>query len=105
MELTAIQPHLKAADLSLEQLAANAHLSEPEKIGELSRQFEAVLLRQILSEAQKTVFKSKSSNDSTARSIYQDMTTNQLADSISKSGSFGLARSLNQQLVHQLKQT
>lgn len=105
MELTGIQPHVKASELPLDRLAANPNLSETDKIEELSRQFEAVLLRQIIGEAQKTVFKSKYSDESTASSIYQDMTANQLADSISKHGSFGLARSLNQQLVHQLKKT
>jgi Rod binding domain-containing protein len=40
---------------------------------------------------------------STASSIYQDMVVNQLADNISQSGTFGLAQSLKQQLVHQLK--
>jgi peptidoglycan hydrolase FlgJ len=103
MDIAGIQSRVKASELPLEQLAANRNLSEQDKIGELSRQFEAVLLRQILGEAQRTVIKSKYSGESLASGIYQDMTTNQLADSISKSGSFGLARSLNQQLDRQLK--
>jgi peptidoglycan hydrolase FlgJ len=104
MEISALQPHVNAADLPLDQLATNTHLSEKEKVGELSRQFEAVLLRQILAEAQKTVFRSKYTDDSTASSIYQDMITHQLADNISKSGTFGLAQSLNRQFTQQLHQ-
>src|ERR1700674_3537492 len=103
MDISSIKPHVNPADLPVEQVASNPTLTEEEKVGELSRQFEAVLLRQILSEAQKTVIKSKYSDDSLASGIYQDMTTKQLADSISKSGNFGLAHSLSQQLAHQLK--
>jgi peptidoglycan hydrolase FlgJ len=104
MEISATQPRLNAAELPLEQLATNSHLSEKDKVNELSRQFEAVLLRQILGEAQKTVFHSKYTDDSTTSGIYRDMVTNQLADSISRSGTFGLAQSLNSQLTHELHQ-
>ena len=86
----------------MERLASNSNVSEKDKITEVSRQFEAVLLRQILQSAQKTQFKSTMSGDSATGSIYQDMVTNQLADSISKSGAFGLAKTLNQQLQHEL---
>jgi Rod binding domain-containing protein len=41
------------------------------------------------------------SKDSNEKSIYNDMVDNQMADSISRSGSFGLAKSLEKQLVHQ----
>jgi Rod binding domain-containing protein len=44
------------------------------------------------------VIKSKFSEDSTSSSIYHDMVTTRLADSISKSGSFGLAKTFDQQL-------
>lgn len=86
----------------MEKLAGNSRISEQDKIAEVSRQFEAVLLRQILQSAQKTNFASKFTGDSTTSGIYQDMVTNQLADSISKSGAFGLAQTLNQQLQHEL---
>lgn len=84
----------------MENLAGNSHLSEEEKLGEVSRQFEAVLLRQILQNAQKTHFASKFSGDSATSGIYQDMVTTQLADGISKSGAFGFAQSLKKQLNH-----
>ena len=87
----------------LERIADNKTLSKPEKIAEVSRQFEAVLLRQILGAARKTVFKSAMNQDSLSSGIYQDMVTDQLAESISRSGSFGLARSLQSQLQHQLQ--
>ena len=91
-----------AESMPIEQLAGNKTLSQSEKIAQASRQFEAVLLRQILGAARKTVFKSKAKEDSLTSGIYQDLVTDQLADSISRSGSFGLARSLQSQLQHQL---
>jgi flagellar protein FlgJ len=98
MEITALRNHPKADDLAPEQLAGNKLLSEQEKIHEASRQFEAILLRQILETTQKPVIKSKFSDNSTAGSVYRDMVTSQLADSISKSGAFGLAKTFEQQL-------
>ncbi len=69
----------------------------------MSRQFEAVLLRQILASAQKTIFASSMNPQSVSTGIYQDLITNQLADNISHSGAFGLARSLEKQLRHELR--
>ena len=76
--------------------------SQSEKVKEACRQFEAVLLRQILGEARKTVITSADGEDSNETGIYNDMINNQIADSISKSGSFGLAKSVEKQLVHQV---
>ena len=98
MEIAPLQHCVVASDVSPERLAGNAQLSEREKIHEASRQFEAMLLRQILQSTQKTVIRSKYADDSTAASIYHDLVTERLADSISKSGAFGLARTFEQQL-------
>ena len=91
-----------AADVPIEQLAHNHKLTEEQKVAEVSRQFEALLLRQILQETQKTVIQSKFADNSTTAGIYHDMVTTQLADSISKSGTLGLAQTLERQLGHQL---
>jgi Rod binding domain-containing protein len=101
MELAALHSSRPASDLPLEQLAGNASLTEAQKIAEGARQFEALLLRQILQESQKTVFQSKFTDNSTAAGIYRDLVTQQLAESISKSGSLGLAKSLEGQLQAQ----
>lgn len=82
----------------LEELAGNKTLTKSEKLAEASRQFESMLLRQILSSARKNVIKYKLTEDSLSSGIYQDMVTDQLADSISRSGGFGLARGLQTQL-------
>lgn len=88
----------RADPVALDRLKSNPRLSEEQKLHEVSRQFEAVLLRQILAAARKTVIKSDSDSESSTSEIYQDMINTQLAESISASGSFGLARSLELQL-------
>jgi Rod binding domain-containing protein len=99
MDINPLQPHrIIASDIAPEQLAGNTALTQSQKIGEASRQFEAVLLRQIISDSQKTVIQSEFSDNSTAAGIYQDLITNTLADNISKSGKFGLAKVFEQQL-------
>jgi peptidoglycan hydrolase FlgJ len=102
MNLTPVQNN-SAADVPIEQLAGNRVLTQQQKVAEVARQFEALLLRQILSETQKTVIPSTYTDDSTAAGIYHDMVTQQLADSISKSGTLGLAQSLERQLTQQLQ--
>lgn len=102
MEISAFQHHVKAADIPFEKLASNTSVSNQDKVKEACRQFEAVLLRQMLTEARKTVIQSGGKQDSNETGIYNDMVNNQLADSISRSGEFGLAKSLENQLVHQV---
>jgi flagellar protein FlgJ len=102
MDISALQPHVKAADLPIEKLASNPNVSDADKVGQACRQFEAVFLRQILQEARKTVISSSTEHDSVISGTYGDMINSQLAESISRSGAFGLARSLQTQLVHQV---
>jgi len=102
MDISAFQPRINPANLPLEKLAANPNVSDKDKVAEACRQFEAVLLRQILQETRKTVIASSETPDSNVTGIYNDMVNNQLADSISRSGEFGLAKSLQAQLVHQV---
>jgi flagellar protein FlgJ len=102
MEISALKPHVNAADLPIEKLASNSNLSDAEKVGQACRQFAAVFLRQIFQEARKTVISSSLHHDSAISGIYGDMINGQLADSISRSGAFGLAKSLQAQLVHQV---
>jgi|SRR5271170_1729099 len=102
MDISPLQPHVKASSVPFDQLAGNPNISESDKIKESCRQFEAILLRQILGESRKTVIKSSDEGDSNETDIYNDMVDNQLADSISRSGSFGLAKSLESQLIRQV---
>jgi Rod binding domain-containing protein len=100
MNIAPIKSAVDAANTPVEELAGNKSLTEQQKIAEASRQFEAIMLRQILSESQKPVITSEFTDNSTAAGIYQDYITNTLADSMSKSGTFGLAKIFEQQLSH-----
>jgi flagellar protein FlgJ len=99
MDIAPLPKAVSASDIPPEQLAHNSALTEQQKIVEASRQFEAILLRQILGTTQKTIIPSKFANNSLSSEIYRDMITTQLADSISKSKSFGLAKTFEHQLA------
>jgi flagellar protein FlgJ len=99
MQIPGIQPKIDASHLDLESLAGNKALTQDQKIAEASRQFEAVLLRQFLSESQKPVINSEFTDNSNSAGIYQDMVTNQLADNLSRSGGIGLAKIFERQLT------
>ena len=101
MDIPPLRPSIDPSSLQPEDLARSPHLTEEAKVKELARQFEAILLRQILHDSQKTIIKSEFADDSVSGSIYQDMVTTQLAESISRSGSFGFAQSLEHQLTRQ----
>jgi Rod binding domain-containing protein len=89
-------------DAPIETVARDSSLTEEQKLGKLSGQFEAVLLRQILQNARKPVIHSKVNTETAPGGIYDDMVTNQLAGSISASHSLGLAETLQKQLTRQL---
>lgn len=99
MQISGLQSKVDASHVSLESLAGNKSLSQDQKIAEASRQFEAILLRQFLSESQQPVIKSSFTDDSNTAGIYQDMVTNQLSDTLSRNGGIGLAKTFERQLT------
>lgn len=101
MSITAIKPQTDLSHIGLENLAANKNVSEKDKIGEVARQFESYLLRQYLAEAKKSQITSTANPESSTSRIYQDMVTQQLAENISKAGTFGLGNALKEQLIRQ----
>jgi Rod binding domain-containing protein len=103
MELSAFQPKIKPADLPLEKLATSTSLPEKEKVAEVSRQFEAVLVRHIISEGQKPVVQSKMNKESATTGIYRDILTDQMAEAISQSRTLGLSATLTRELGQELK--
>jgi len=98
MEINPLQRQVVASEIAPERLAGNPRLTREQKIAEASRQFEAMLLRQVFADMQKTVIPSEFSDNSTASGVYQDMISSTLADSISKSGALGLAQIFERQL-------
>ncbi|MBC8003408.1 MAG: rod-binding protein [Opitutaceae bacterium] len=102
MNVATLQSAIKPGEIPLEKLEGSSRLTEAQKVGEVARQFEAVLLRQILAAARKSVIKSEFNSESSTSGIYNDMINNQMADDISRNGMFGLARSLQSQLTRQV---
>ena len=101
MDIPSLSPAVRADRLPLERLADNPHLTEAEKVREVARQFEAVLLRQILAEARKGLHDDGLGEQSATLGIYHDLINQTLADSISRSGTLGLASSLQSELTRQ----
>lgn len=104
MQPIALSSALVTDAAAISRLESNPRLSEEEKVAEASRQFEAVLLRQILTAARKTVIPSDLEENSAASDMYRDMVNAHLADAISRAGTFGLARSLQVQLQRQTRE-
>jgi flagellar protein FlgJ len=98
MTIASVQPKLDASHVQLESLANNPALTQDQKIAEASRQFEAILLRQFLSESQKPVITSEFTDDSNTAGVYHDMVTSQLADCLTRGGGIGLAKTFQRQL-------
>ena len=84
-----------------EEVGRSATMSSGEKVAELSRQFEALLLRQMLKEARKPMLGDTLTGKSSVSKIYDDMVTDRLADAIASSGDVGLGTSLQAQLMRQ----
>ena len=101
MHITPILP--SDAGASIELQARKPNVSEAEKVADVSRKFEAVLLRQILNQALKPAIPSEMTDDSAVGGMYQDMITSQLADAISQTGGLGLAKQLEAGLTRQFK--
>ena len=86
MNISSVHGATATLDTALAALQHSPRISAQEKVGEACRQFEAVLLRQILGDARKSVLHSDPESDSAVSGVYQDMITANLADAISRSG-------------------
>lgn len=76
-----------------------------ERVSEFAKQFEEVMIRNLLKEANKPMFGENDNFMGVSNPIYKDMYLEQVAQSISSSGSLGLAEQLRNQLTSQLKLT
>lgn len=93
---------VEAGTIPIERLSSNSSLTQEQKVHEVARQFEAVLIRQILQSANRTGVGGLSEEGGAGKDIYFDMLNYQLADSISKGGGLGLASAFEAQLQRQL---
>lgn len=98
-QTTALYSNSPLSDMGhLRGMVGNQQLTEKQKMAEVSRQFEAVMLRQILSDAMKPMVDGYLDESGGQHEIYRSFMTEIVADSISKSGTFGLANSLQAQV-------
>lgn len=88
----------KTAPMSLDKMSHNSRAPEKEKVAEASRQFESMMIRQILNSAHLTFSATGKKTANSSESIYQDMITSSLADKMTASGGFGLATTLQAQM-------
>jgi Rod binding domain-containing protein len=74
-------------------------------LGEASRQFEAVLIRQFLGDSLKPLLHDTPESKAPGAQIYQYMMTDAIAESMSKEGVFGLSSMLQMQLSTAVEDT
>jgi len=84
----------------LDRIADDASMSEQEKVAELAKEFEAMLVKQVLKGMQKTAGGSGLFPTKGPASIYGDMMMNSLSQSISDSRQLGFARLFENQLTN-----
>jgi flagellar protein FlgJ len=82
--------------------ASKVDKSESKRLEDASRQFEAVLLRQMLSSLERTT--STQAGKDAGSNLYGSMVVDAVADAISQAGGLGLASMLKRTLEPQLTQ-
>jgi Rod binding domain-containing protein len=100
--LSQIQGGARGDSLRASMDTAMRGKDESAAIQEVSRQFEAILVRQILNTAHVGAAFGPEEGSSTTSEVYRDLLTSQLADQISKSGDLGMARQMEGQLSRQV---
>jgi Rod binding domain-containing protein len=97
------QPSPLASTSDLGRLANHPHLKEEEKMEAVAKEFEVMLVKQVLKSAQQPMTDSGSTLFPTqgTGAIYGDMMVDTMAGSIGRAGQLGLARMFQQQLASQ----
>lgn len=90
--------HAKKPD-ALPGADAGAKTKEPQKLKEATEQFEAILIRQYLSEAMQPLFDDSMMGQSSGSHMYQYMITDAMASELSDNSTFGVASLLQMQLT------
>ena len=98
--LVAYQKHPLGSNMDLTQLANNSQLNEADKLEAAAKEFEVVLVKQVLKSAQQPLTESGSTFFPThgTGAIYGDMMIDTLSGSVGRAGQLGLARLFQQQL-------
>ncbi len=75
---------------------------EREKLAEVSKQFEAIFVRQMLAEARKSHFGGQDLLGGQGMDTFRQMQDERFADIAAQRGSFGLAKMIEAQLARQI---
>ena len=96
----AYQPTTLGGTSDLGRLANHPHLKEEEKLEAAAKEFEVMLVKQVLKSAQQPLTESGSTFFPTqgTGAIYGDMMIDTLSGSVGRAGQLGLARLFQQQL-------
>jgi flagellar protein FlgJ len=97
---------ISAAAPPLANAAANTAAIAPARLAQIKKtaqQFEAIFVRQMLSEAHKSSF-GETMTDSKGADTFTDMQDARFADIASQKGAFGLGAMIEKQLIHRENQ-
>lgn len=86
----------------LKQMVHNKNISEQAKLAKASQQFEAMMLKQILEDGLKPLFKGALDTNKGSQGMYQHMITDSLSQELAKSESFGIANSIQHQMENRV---
>ena len=101
MQVAATAPSNNPQVEQLRAMLDNPRASEQQKAAEAAKQFETVMLHQIVKQTMKPVVEGALNKEGAGHGIYEYFMTQSLAEGLSAGGGFGLADSLTQQLTRQ----
>lgn len=84
----------------LDRIAYRSNMTDDQKIGELAKEFEAMLFKQVLKGMKQTFGGSSMFPSEGPHSIYGDMMIDNLAQSISHAGQIGFAKTFADQMTN-----
>lgn len=85
----------------LDRVAHDSNLTENQKVGELAKEFEAMLFKQVLKGMKESFGGSGLFPSEGPHAIYGDMMIDTIAQSISHAGQIGFSRTFTDQLTNQ----
>ena len=84
----------------LESISNNNNKTDAQKVGELTKEFEAMLFKQIIKGMQSSLGGASMLPTEGPSSVYGDMMMDSLAHSISRSSQLGLSETFQQQITN-----
>lgn len=90
---------LQSASMQALSAGKDTSINNAKDLPEATRQFEAVLIRQFLTEAMKPLLHETPESKSAGADIYSYMLTDAMAENLSREGVFGLSSMLQMQLA------